>query len=1020
MAVKYEEVDILDEGIQYAEPTKGNFALNMLRRQGAWEVREGFGQLAEFDTLMPFSLNEGVGGGAADWGYRKHLGSHVIKTDFGHTQIVSILRATVYTDEASQPEDILPTPADRDVTYSSQIVNLFLVNIYDVTTGERWEEPLYAHTSEGGMGTSDLEFRKGNFESCLFEDCQSWVAWQGDDPFFFAEVGDTLYFGSRSVPLYAYSPSTFRGNRHQQVATFRDGTHGDGDPHAVGTYGGRPEWMSPYCESALVWRVRPSPGQYPETFNYRTESTLPQPEALIAFDGALVIANERLLYFSNIFAPTVYIDENVVIVPTEKEIVALGRAGQSIYIFTETETWAYSPGTSQLLAVGMAPVRISDTIGCISQNATANYGEALIWVSLDGVHVASGGLDIQTISQPIEPLFTDFITDPCTTFFTATTANTGSTTTEAPQRNSLVKIERGMINATYCTHLRALLITLPNQRAALCYAGDQWSLWSFESNTKEQTGAYGARPTLEKNISAPWLLSIDESLFCVGGIDSEAFADYAQGNTGGGYWFDNVSAASLCVLEYGRGGAIDRSVDDEDYRMVAGKYRIDWSNMGGAPWSTELQNSRIVFDKWIPMEHAYKFWGGTIATPVAAVSGEAAPAAPEVTFLVPIKLVPAVNFFDPLVKGADHGIRRITVRFRFDSVHWQPIFADGSSTEVEMLLPPERMSSRSSWTTRECQDSASAYAPSRDGDCIVLHWDGTAGTWEGTGNHQTVAATSGGMNAPIYRESVLCYIAMKTRSSVTYPRGLSTMGILVDDPADPTKPFASITNNQPVGLSTHAVGYIWQQWARFARHREDIQGPAGAGSSSPLAQPVDWAYMGPDIGLNSDTRVKLRGLAVTLMGRGQGTDTVNSWTQGLFNTMLAADLKTWMAQVVDYIGGVATFRRPVSVKTNLYPTPRTEQTIRDRIPAATPGQRAEFGAGAEYGQPASVQASFESDTYLIGDEQVDTIVTSDSVKGTSASAMIFGFMRNPAERLKIQSVKALLRGVGASRRRKGR
>jgi hypothetical protein len=37
--------------------------------------------------------------------------------------------------------------------------------------------------------------------------------------------------------------------------------------------------------------------------------------------------------------------ENVVMVPTEKEIVALGRAGQSIYIFTETETWAYSPGT---------------------------------------------------------------------------------------------------------------------------------------------------------------------------------------------------------------------------------------------------------------------------------------------------------------------------------------------------------------------------------------------------------------------------------------------------------------------------------------------------------------------------------------------------------------------------------------------------------------------------------------------------------------------------------------------------
>ena len=124
-----------------------------------------------------------------------------------------------------------------------------------------------------------------------------------------------------------------------------------------------------------------------------------------------------------------------------------------------------------------------------------------------------------------------------------------------------------------------------------------------------------------------------------------------------------------------------------------------------------------------------------------------------------------------------------------------------------------------------------------------------------------------------------------------------------------------------------------------------------------------------------------------------------------------------MAQVVDYIGGVATFRRPVSVKTNLYPTPRAEQTIRDRIPGASPGQRAEFDAGVKWGNAA---VAFEADSCLIGDEQVDTIVTSDSVKGTSVSAMIFGFMRNPAERLKFQSVRALLRAVGANRRRTGR
>jgi len=242
---------------------------------------------------------------------------------------------------------------------------------------------------------------------------------------------------------------------------------------------------------------------------------------------------------------------------------------------------------------------------------------------------------------------------------------------------------------------------------------------------------------------------------------------------------------------------------------------------------------------------------------------------------------------------------------------------------------------------------------------------------------------------------------------------MSTMGLRA--PTVGPYPYCVVYNNQAVQARHDLGGYIWQQWARWPHHREDVMGVAGTEN---IAQPVDWAYMGPDIALNSDTRLKLRGVAVTLLSHGQGTDTVNSWTQGVFNTMFAADLKSWMAQVVDYIGGVTSFRRPVSIKTNLYPTPRDEETIRDRIPAASPGTRAEFSAGVEWGNEAVV--GFESDTCLVGDEQVDTIVTSDSVKGTSVSAMLFGFMRNPAERLKIQSVKALVRVVGANRRRKGR
>jgi hypothetical protein len=55
--------------------------------------------------------------------------------------------------------------------------------------------------------------------------------------------------------------------------------------------------------------------------------------------------------------------------------------------------------------------------------------------------------------------------------------------------------------------------------------------------------------------------------------------------------------------------------------------------------------------------------------------------------------------------------------------------------------------------------------------------------------------------------------------------------------------------------------------------------------------------------------------------------------------------------------------------------------------------------------------------YLIDDQELDTIATSDSVKGESISYMFFGFMRDVAMGLKIPSLKAIVEAVGGRRRR---
>ena len=55
--------------------------------------------------------------------------------------------------------------------------------------------------------------------------------------------------------------------------------------------------------------------------------------------------------------------------------------------------------------------------------------------------------------------------------------------------------------------------------------------------------------------------------------------------------------------------------------------------------------------------------------------------------------------------------------------------------------------------------------------------------------------------------------------------------------------------------------------------------------------------------------------------------------------------------------------------------------------------------------------------YLIDDQEVDTIATSDAARGESVSYMFFGFVRDIAQGLKMPSLKAVIEAVGGRRRR---
>ena len=98
MATSKQQLDILSPTMSLDPANDGSFVRNM-----------GFGLLYRGDTTMSLT--------STSQGYNKHLGSRIIRTAFGHTQIVTVLSADVFTGES------------REVgTYSS----VYSVSIFDV------------------------------------------------------------------------------------------------------------------------------------------------------------------------------------------------------------------------------------------------------------------------------------------------------------------------------------------------------------------------------------------------------------------------------------------------------------------------------------------------------------------------------------------------------------------------------------------------------------------------------------------------------------------------------------------------------------------------------------------------------------------------------------------------------------------------------------------------------------------------------------------------------------------------
>ena len=640
---------------------RGPWISNLEPLADRWRTRPGWGQVSQFDTTLAFHSHLDP----------VHLGSHLIVTDFGHEQIVSVQSVRVFTGGLAQG-----TMARRVGLYAPT----YLLSVYDVTTGHWWEEILAPRTQEQ-IDRNDR--RRARYETDLEIDTSTHLA-ADTEPFFFHEFKDTLYLGSRRAGLWAYIPADFGSLRTQQLDSIED-----------------TDWhVQAWGESSLVARVPPSPGPFADAVAYLTSGEFPRPSDVSDVQGRLVLVDRRTLWFSDVGRPGSVAADNFVIVPSEHPITSVTEIGGSLLIHTSRETWLYLPPQGGFLISGGRLLRTSPEVGCLSPEAVVRGGGMAWWIDSAGAWMSPDGMDIRPAAPGWEEFWQSHVSDPLSQFW----QQSGASAYAVQQPRAQRRFDATGALATWDHARRRLLLTFPGQAMSLVLEDGAGFVWVYESAAQPastvavRANLPGLRP----------LMGVSE-MYAVLYTDTAAMTDDTLLSGLGAPDSTPVSVPSLAIVRLGRGGALDRSVqsDREDVRRLAGRWYSFGSVMAVAPSGDNA--FRILPPVKVPQGFVYP----NVLTPAGTQD-----------WLLPIEVVPDTTM--------TIGPRSVTLIFDFDNTHWTPLLRP-ASTEVDFLLPAERLQSAPGYRPgaptaglAEVQVYSSATGlPLATGNQIRIRWDGT-------------------------------------------------------------------------------------------------------------------------------------------------------------------------------------------------------------------------------------------------------------------------------------------------------
>ncbi len=316
-------------------------------------------------------------------------------------------------------------------------------------------------------------------------------------------------------------------------------------------------------------------------------------------------------------------------------------------------------------------------------------------------------------------------------------------------------------------------------------------------------------------------------------------------------------------------------------------------------------------------------------------------------------------------------VQQITLKLRFDKFSWEPVLV-GAGPGFDYILPGERLASAAGWITTQITQAG---APNPAGDTFSLRWYGGAAAPASWSAWPDMVLTRG---AP----QPLIYLLMKRRAG-TEANTVLGMGFQV---------FPGDAKMILTGSNQDVNGYFADQSLTY---------PEQNLGDNTHAQPVDWALATRSVG-DGKAQYKARGTYATIQSYGKAAvQQVPAWYYGPYGTTTASDYKDFSTQQLDistldptFIPDKAGVRDRIEVTGQLAPTTKTGNNV------------------ARWGDTTDQTAG----NMLVDDAAVDTIATSEGVRGEYFRTLLAGCLNANGEQVKVQAVKVLLRNCGGVRR----